>query len=222
LLALVYELQWPVPGGQAAISDPEEFAQFVAAGRFPDDSLFYHHAKFQSRLSDVIDGIPAHQVTIIRDPYDVFVSLYFWEQERASRGLGRDRSRPRHVLYGKPIDDQDVLAYLADGFGRNRARATGWLHSGRAIPIRYEDLYSDPLNALRSLTDCITPVSAERLERAIADCRAEKMRQQDDKMKWHVREARVGDSREKLGRMHLEIFRTHHADSIRALGYEVR
>lgn len=222
LLSTIYGLQWPTPGAQAAVSSPEDLAAFVRAGRFPADSLFYHHAKFNPRLSDVVEAIPAHQITIVRDPYDVFVSLYYWEQERAARGLGRDRPRPRHVLYGKPIDHEDVLAFLADGFGRNMARALGWLHSGRALPVRYEDLHADPLGALQCLTDQIAPVSAERLQIAIAACRADKMRQLDDKMKWHVRAARVGDSREKLGEAHLEVFRSKHASTIRSLGYEVR
>jgi hypothetical protein len=37
-----------------------------------------------------------------------------------------------------------------------------------------------------------------------------------------VRVARVGDSREKLGPAHLELFRDRYGDIIRELGYEVR
>jgi hypothetical protein len=48
------------------------------------------------------------------------------------------------------------------------------------------------------------------------------VRQQDEKMAWHVRAAKVGDSREKLGEAHLTVFRERHADAIRSLGYEVR
>jgi hypothetical protein len=222
LLATIYGLEWPTPGGHAATASPETLAAFVAAGGFPDGSMFHHHTRFHRRLCDAIDAIPAHHVTMVRDPYDVFVSMYYWEQERSSRGLGRDQPRPRHAMYGKPLDHPDVLAFLADSFGQHIARANGWLHSGRAIPIRYEDLHRDPVAALRHLTNQIEPVSDERIAAAIEACRADRVRQQDEKIAWHVRAAKVGDSREKLGPAHLAIFRERHGDLIRSLGYEVR
>lgn len=222
LLSTIYDLQWPTPGGHAATATPEILAEFAAAGGFPDNSMFHHHTRFHRRLCDVIDAIPAHNVTIIRDPYDVFVSMYYWEQERSSRGLGRDQARPRNAMFGKPLDHEDVLGFLADGFGPHIARANGWLHSGRAIPIRYEELHTSPVAALQRVTDQIEPVPVSRIEAALESCRAERVRQQDEKMAWHVRAARVGDSREKLGAAHLAIFRERHGDLIRKLGYDVR
>jgi hypothetical protein len=222
LLSTIYGLQWPTPGGHAATASPESLAAFAASGQFPDGSMFHHHTRFHHRLCDVIDAIPAHHVTIVRDPYDVFVSMYYWEQERSSRGLGRDQPRPRNAMYGKPLDHDDVLAFLADGFGHHIKRANGWLHSGRAIPVRYEELHSDPVGSLQRVTSQIEPVAVETIEAAIESCRAERVRQQDAKMAWHVRAAKVGDSREKLGAAHLAVFREHHAELIRSLGYEVR
>jgi hypothetical protein len=222
LLSTIYDLQWPTPGGHAATASPDTLAAFVAAGGFPDGSMFHHHSRFHRRLCDVIDAIPAHHVTLLRDPYDAFVSMYYWEQERSSRGLGRDQPRPRHAMYGKPLDHPDVLAFLAEGFGQHIVRANGWLHSGRAIPVRYEDLHRDPVATLRQLTDQIESVPDERIHAAIETCRADRVRQQDEKMAWHVRAAKVGDSRDKLGPAHLAIFRERHGDLIRSLGYEVR
>jgi hypothetical protein len=222
LLSSIYDLQWPTPGGHAATATPESLAEFVAAGQFPDNSMFHHHSRFHWRLCDVIDAIPAHHVTIVRDPYDVFVSMYYWEQERTSRGLGRDQPRPRNAMFGKPLDHEDVVQFLADGFGPHIAKANGWLHSGRAIPIRYEELHTAPVSALMRVTGQIEPVQVERITAAIESCRAELVRQQDEKMAWHIRSARVGDSREKLGEVHLHIFRERHGELIRSLGYEVR
>jgi Sulfotransferase domain len=222
LLSTIYGLQWPAPGGHAAARGPESLAAFVQNGGFPDGSMFHHHSRFSGRLCDVIDAIPAHHVTIVRDPYDVFVSMYYWEQERASRGLGQERPRPRNAMYGKPLDHEDVLAFLADGFGPHIARASGWLHSGRVISIRYEELHHDPVGALKRVTDQIEPIDVARIEGAINACRAERVRQQDEKMAWHVRAAKVGDSRDKLGPAHIDIFRERHGDLIRSLGYEVR
>jgi len=222
LLSTIYGLQWPTPGGHAATASPETLAEFAHAGNFPDGSMFHHHSRFTDRLCDVIDAIPAHHVTIIRDPYDVFVSMYYWEQERSTRGLGRDQPRPRHAMYGKPLDHQEVLEFLANGFGPHIKRANSWLHSGRAIPIRYEELHANPVGALTRVTGQIEPVPTERIVAAIETCRADRVRQQDEKMAWHVRSAKVGDSRAKLSDTHLEIFRDRHGDLIRSLGYPVR
>jgi hypothetical protein len=222
LLSTIYELHWPVEGAHAAVSTPESLAEFVAAGKFPDNSMFHHHAKFTPRLCNVFDAIPAHNVTLCRDPYDVFVSMYFWEQERSARGLGRDRARPRHAMYGKPIDHPDVLDFLRNSFGGHINRAIGWQTSGRAVPIRYEELHQSPIPSLMRVTGAIEPVSEETIRQALETCRADRVRQQDEKMAWHVRSAKVGDSRSKLSEVHLAIFREEHGDLIRHLGYEVR
>lgn len=222
LLSSIYALQWPTPGGHAATASPESLAAFADAGNFPDGSMFHHHTRFGHRLCDVIDAIPAHHVTILRDPYDVFVSMYYWEQERSARGLGRDQPRPRNAMYGKPLDDEDVLRFLADSFGQHIVRANGWLHGGRAILVRYEELHADPTGALLRVTNQLAPVTVKQIVFAIESCRADRVRQQDEKMAWHVRSAIVGDSRAKLSDAHLAIFRERHGDLIRSLGYDVR
>jgi hypothetical protein len=222
LLSTIYGLLWPTPGGHAATSSPETLADFARSGGFPDDTMFHHHSRFTHRLCDVIDAIPAHHVTIIRDPYDVFVSMYYWEQERSARGLGRDQPRPRHAMSGKPLDHEDVLEFLANGFGSHIVRANGWLHSGRVVPIRYEELHGESIASLLRVTGQIEPVDTNRIAAALEACRADRVRQQDEKMAWHVRAATVGDSRAKLSETHLEIFRIRHGDLIRYLGYSVR
>jgi hypothetical protein len=42
------------------------------------------------------------------------------------------------------------------------------------------------------------------------------------RMSKHVRAAKVGDSREKLGEPHLAIFREKYGDLLTSLGYDVR
>ncbi len=221
LLGRIYELRW-IGGSKKPTIHPDEFLEWVAQGKFPDGTIFHQHCRFSKELCDVIDDVPAHHVTIVRDPYDVFVSLYYWMQERAARGTGMDKDRPRNSVAGKPLDHPDVLAYLDDEFGVNIARANDWVHSGRALVVRYEELHRDPVGELKRVTDRIDPVSTERIEEAIEYCRAENMRQRNQKKAWHVRSAKVGDSRERLGEAHLAVFREQHADLIRSLGYEVR
>jgi hypothetical protein len=161
-------------------------------------------------------------VTIVRDPYDVFVSYYHWVQERVARGHGRKRAHKRNVLAGRPLDDPVVLTYIAETFGSNITSAAGWLHCGRAVVVRYEGLHDDPVAELARVTDQLQPVNPELIKKAIEECRSENMRQMKPKFAWQVRAATVGDSRQHLDEAALAVFREHHRDGIRSLGYDVR
>lgn len=221
LLSRIYDLSWLPPKDQAG-HNPDEVRAWSERGGFLDNSIYFQHCRFSDRLCDALEAVPAHLVTIVRDPYDIFVSYYHWVQERAARQHGRQRAHKRHALAGKAIDDPAVLAYVADEFGSNLARANGWLHSGRAIVARYEELHADPIAELTRVADRIEPVSPAQVEAAIEACRSDNMRQMKPKFAWQVRAATVGESRRSLGDPVLAVFRQHHAEAIRSLGYEVR
>jgi hypothetical protein len=72
------------------------------------------------------------------------------------------------------------------------------------------------------VTNQIEPVETARIERAIEACSADNMRKMSRRMAQHVRAAKVGDSRDKLGESHLKIFREKYGDLVTSLGYEVR
>ena len=93
---------------------------------------------------------------------------------------------------------------------------------GRAIVVRYEDLHRDPVAALDPRHQQIEPVDPARIEQAIEACSVDNMRKMSKKMSQHVRTAKVGDSRDKLGEPHLRIFREKYSDLLTSLGYEVR
>lgn len=218
LLTKVYGLT-PQTGDAKPPTKGDAFRAWVASGKFPDGSIFHQHARFSRKLADAVEGAPAHLVTIVRDPYDAFVSYYHWVQERAAdAALQRDRDR----MVGKPLDHPDVLAFLADEFGSHLENANDWLHSGRAVVARYEHLACDPTAELRRITDQIGAVGAERLDLAHEFCRAENMRQRNPNLSRTIRVAKVGDSRERLSEPHLAIFRDRHGDLVRSLGYPVR
>jgi hypothetical protein len=225
LLSRIYDLEWIV-GDDSPDTNIERFDLFVSEGRFPDNTIFHQHCKYKPKVCDAIDEIPAHQVTIVRDPYDAFVSMYHWIQTRTDydrqRGRVRKKQRPRDAMIGKPIDDPLILDYLADGFGQLIQRADEWVHSGRAVVVRYEDLHNDPVEALTRVTNQIEPVDTARIEQAIEACSADNMRKMSKRMSQHVRAAKVGDSRDKLSEPHLKIFREKYGDLLSSLGYEVR
>jgi hypothetical protein len=225
LLSRIYDLQWIV-GDDSPDTNIERFDLYVSEGRFPDNTIFHQHCKYKPKICDVIDEIPAHLVTIVRDPYDAFVSMYHWIQTRTDydreRGRVRKKQRPRDAMIGKPIDDPLILDYLADGYGEQIQRAHEWVNSGRAIVVRYEDLHRDPVEALTRVTNQIEPVDTARIEKAIEACSVDNMRKMSKRMSQHVRAAKVGDSRDKLGEAHLKIFRDKYSDLLTSLGYEVR
>lgn len=193
------------------------FKEWVAGGGFPDGSIFHHHYPYSAELADAISSLPAHIVTIVRDPYDVFVSYYFAVQRRSGRGYERD------VLIDKPIDHPDVLDYLRNGGERHHLKLPlGWIKSGRTAVVRYEDLRQDPIAALARLDPHLGPVPEQVRKRAVETCSAENMREMTFVRPGHIRAAKVGDSRERLTEEHLAIFRERYAKRIRALGYEVR
>ncbi len=198
------------------------FKAWLEAGNYPDGTIFHQHYDYKDELVDLVDAVPAHLVTIIRDPYDGFVSSYFTIPQHKD-DVGRRSGRRTEVLAGKSLSDPDVVEYLRNGgFRNNMRRAKEWMESGRTLVVRYERLHSDPVEEMRSVTDAIQPVPDERIASALAACSADNMRKLGGGRSKHVRAAKVGDSREKLNEEHLAVFREKYADMIRALGYEVR
>ena len=194
---------------------------WLEGGKFPDGTIFHQHYDYKDELADLVDAVPAHTVTIIRDPYDGFVSSYFTIQQHKDDGLRSGRRTD--VMAGKSLSDPDVVEYLRNGgFRNNIRRAKEWMESGRTLLVRYERLHSDPIEELRSVTDKIQLVPDERIAAALEACSADNMRKMGGEKSKHVRAAKVGDSREKLNDEHLAVFREKYADMIRALGYEVR
>jgi hypothetical protein len=225
LLSRVYDLQWVI-GEDSPNTNITQFRKFVEEGRFPENTIFHQHVKYKPTLCDIIDTIPAHLVTIVRDPYDAFVSMYHWMQTRTEydreRGRVRPKDRPRDAMYDKSIDDPAVLDFLSTSYGEQIQRAHDWVTSGRAIVVRYEDLHKDAIETLTRVTDQIEPVDPERVKQAVEACNAENMRNMSQRMSKHVRSAKVGDSRGKLDESHLKIFREQYGDLVSTLGYEVR
>lgn len=221
MIAMTYRLRTldghEIPEGTKLL----ELRRWIDAGRFPDDSIFHQHYRYSNRLAEIIESVPAHLVTIVRNPYDTFVSSYFALQSRA--GNPDKRSAQTNSILDKPIDSPEVYAYLrSGGFRQNMLRAHEYIQSGRSIILRYEELHRDPLAELSRLTEAIKPVPEERIVKAIDLCTADNMRKMGPAIAGHVRAAKVGDSHDRLTEEHLAIFRDLHADVIQEMGYEVR
>ena len=221
LLSAIYDLEWltaeRVPHG----TDPEEFRLWVEAGSFPENAVFHHHYDYSETLCDVAETHGIHVATILRDPYDIFVSRYFFTQAQADHPKSWRENQPHDAMIGKLIDSPEALDYLAHGFAGTLDKGIAWLQSGHSLVVRYENLHLDPMTELSRVTNAIQPVSSERIAHAIADCQADALLQRRKGLKRRIRSATVGDWRNHLTDAHLAIFRAVHADRIHALGYEV-
>jgi hypothetical protein len=224
LLANMYDLAW-LRGDQTPDSpNLAAFKSWAGSGAFPDDSIFHQHYHYSDELARAVEAAPAHLVTIIRDPYDAIVSLYFFVQAQAAEGdererLQRMRSNP---IAGKPLDDPETIAFLDEALGPYLDRAADWLESGRSVVLRYEELHRDPLAALTRAAEQIQPLPPERIAAAITACEADTLRTAQPGLRKRIRTATVGDWRNHLTSAHLERFRASHAERIRAIGYEVQ
>jgi hypothetical protein len=221
LLGHAYGLRWLRPFEVPERADLPSLTSWLEAGLFPDGTIFHQHYDFSPEIADALNDVPAHLVTIVRDPYDAFVSTYYTLQHHAAEQNRKERKFTE--LMGKPLDDPAVIEFLRTGRYRNNLeKARDWAASGRAVVLRYENLSRDPLAALRCATAMIAQIGVDRLESAIDYCRADRMRQHTKGGRKHVRTATVGDSVRQLTPDHLAAFRDAYADIVEELGYPVR
>jgi hypothetical protein len=224
LFSSVYELDWltsdRVPGGTTL----EAFAAWLSSDGFPDNSVFHHHYDYSPELVELASAESIHLATILRDPYDMFVSRYFFAQAQANneKRLEKPNAPKRDVMAGNAIDDPIVLDYLAESFHNQLQKGIDWLESEASIVVRYEGLVDDPVAELQRATNQIQPVPEEHIRRAIEACQADTLLNSRKGLRRRIRAATSGDWRNHLTEAHLDIFRDRHANRIRALGYEVR
>jgi hypothetical protein len=223
LFSAVYGLDWlsseRVPRGTSL----DALAAWLAAGGFPDHAVFHHHYDYLPQLVELATQHSIQLATILRDPYDMFVSRYFFAQAQADneKRAGKAVDRSPDVMAGRAIDDPVVLTYLADTFGDQLQKGIDWLKSGESVVVRYERLVDQPVEELTRATEQIAPVAPERVRSAIEACQAETLLRTRKGLRRRIRAATSGDWRNHLSPVHLEIFRERHADRIKALGYEV-
>lgn len=221
LLGRAYGLRWLRSYETPENVDVPSLISWLAANRFPDGTIFHQHYAYRPEIADAIDAVPAHLVTIIRDPYDAFVSTYYTLQQHAAE---QTRKGPKFVeLVGRPLDDPAVIEFLRKGgYRKNLEKARDWVASKRAVVLRYENLIQDPRVELGRATELIAPISGDKLERAIDYCQADRMRERTKGGSKHVRAATVGDSVRHLTPDHLKAFKVAYGDIVEELGYSVR
>lgn len=119
-------------------------------------------------------------VTTVRHPGDTLLSLYHFLRSYANtfRDSASDfvalMNLDRMAWGEVPGDGKKVgkhlLWYVQEQFLQELEQSLLWMRAPETLPVRYEDLWRDPLSALTQLTDRISPVSRDCIERAIEAC----------------------------------------------------
>ena len=108
-------------------ADLPALRSWLAADRFPDGTIFHQHYDYcAGDRRRAGRRTCARLVTIVRDPYDAFVSTYYTLQQHAAEK--NQKGRKFTELMGKPLDDPAVIEFLRRGrLSRttSKKRATG-------------------------------------------------------------------------------------------------
>lgn len=159
-------------------------------------------------------------LSTIRHPGDVLVSLahyvrnYIGEKEFWHEALLAQDAQ----LFGP-----NALAYVESYFPHYLDVSIQWVQSGKAHPVRYEDLIDSPLGVLCKLTQAIRPVPIARLRQAIAACDIDALRKQAGGNRKFFRQGRAGQWRRELPPALVELLATRdpYPAQFAALGYSL-
>ncbi len=107
LLIGAYDLK---QGDDQPLDTYEDFVEFIKGDRFDDDTVIHLHPEPTDAYFELADSVGATTITILRNPYDVFVSLYHYVQ-RFKDELA-DISDPLSEMIDKDLEDEATFDYL--------------------------------------------------------------------------------------------------------------
>ena len=99
LLSTIYELTDVGGSKKPDATTARAVREWAQGGGFRDGWIMHMHRGFSAKFCDAIEAVPAHIVTIVRDPYDAFVSRYYWTQKPSTRGPGTGQA-PATAAHG--------------------------------------------------------------------------------------------------------------------------
>lgn len=162
----------------------------------------------------------AKVITIIRNPYDTFVSSFFYANNFPEILEASPLPTPGKMMLGKDIEHPDVVQFIKEHFGGTLHLGVEWKKSGKSFLLKYEDLHATPFIKVKHVVDYIQPMERKKIERGVFRSTVGEMRKISDRMKRHVRKGVVGDWQNHLNEEHLEAF-SQYSDAFKELGYEM-
>ncbi len=203
--------------GDAIPETVPAFLEWIGDRDLPDGSIWHQHYFPKPELLKFARRQGLTLVTMLRNPYEAFVSFFFY----VNRNPALFRGRPPEALLGRKIDDPEVLEFLAGPYRLHLNMSAQWVESGASHLVRYEDLLADTAGELARLTDRIQPLDRERVAEAVDHCSAERTRKRGGWKARHIRAASARTWDQHLSDAHLAIFNDRYGDLIRRMGYEV-
>ena len=154
LLIGAYDLK---QGDDQPLDTYEDFVEFIKGDRFDDDTVIHLHPEPTDAYFELADSVGATTITILRNPYDVFVSLYHYVQ-RFKDELA-DIDDPLSEMIDKDLEDEATFNYLMgnrsiENWGRVYYEQYGKAE-GHALPI-YRDYVRNSPDLLKAYESDIT------------------------------------------------------------------
>ena len=166
LLSQVYDLEWIV-GEDSPDTNIERFMQYVSEGRLPDNTIFHQHCRYNpssaissirfrliSSPSSAIRMTPSSPCTTGSRPEPTMTASADvsarCDRARGTRGLARHLNGRATRWWASPSMIPLSSSTSRTSTALSSVRAAEWVHSGRAIVVRYEDLHRDPVAGVDS------------------------------------------------------------------------
>ena len=146
-----------------------------------------------------------------RDPRDVVLSML-------DHGRRVRESNPRHRL--AQLDSVEDAARLVQ-----RELAMGWVlwkRLGCALMVRYEDLYEDPQNEVRRLSEFLQLNLSVSVVQSIVERYSIKTATEKVKSDMHLNRAKIGRWRQALSQKELDVCRRYLGELVEEMGYPVQ
>lgn len=141
--------------------------------RFGTDWVSHQHLDPTSGLLQWAKHNGVVFVTTVRHPADVLVSLCNYVMRFDGEELLQEALRQDDGSFG-----DHVTAYVRKSFFVLMNQSVSWLRTGRSAIVRYEELWREPVETLRKLTDGIQHVPSNAIEDAVRSCSLESMKRQ--------------------------------------------
>ncbi len=164
LMHYVYDLPIvEIPGDW----NPESMADL------PDRFVTHQHLTPSKSLFRWLVENRVFVITTVRHPADTFLSFVHFLKWNPNKV---DRTSESLNLDGDQLG-VNALAYVQKGFPKIYSLSFAWHLLGSCL-VRYEDMLTNPLVQLRSITSKVLPVSEHKLKVAIVRCQPETLSKQ--------------------------------------------